>query len=858
MRRAPLSRSSRGSVGPALALAWALALSVPATRPAAALVWPDVAERVERDLSAPDPATRRAAARDLASLGPTRGAPLAVAALGDPDDEVRLAAADAAIRLRAAGATDAVAGWLNASDVRVRRKACEVARALPSPRAVAPLARTLGDSDPEVRAEAAEALGRQMSPDAVPPLLGRLDDPAPAVRLQIIAGLARLADPRAVVPLVGKVEDSSPEVRQAVVRALGDLGDTRASSALVLALRDQHAEVRRDALAALGRMRAADAVDAIAPFANDPAPALRGAALGALGRIGTPDAVRVLVGALGVGDDATGTLDATPAREALVAAGSGSVPPLRALLDGPASPAAATSAAWVLGAMHARDEAPAVVQAMRRGVLPVAAALRALAGAGTSADVPVVLEFVADRSPVVRAEALAAALALLDPAAPDGRAVEPLAAALRDARPTPAERARIATLLGRTGAARAAALLVELARAEDTTLRLAAIDGLGALGPAGPAAGGRMPEGTKALLEAIDSPEPSLRLHAASALADSGGEAARGALLEKLEGGDEVDRAAVLTALGGVLARSPSDAAITRLVAALALAAGPERDALIEVIGRTPSAAAVAALGRVARSEEPADRRSAAAVLAAHPGDAAASALTRSLLGDPDPSVRAQAAWSLGTLGEPADTVRLGAMAHGEDADAAINAAAAIGRIAARSARADLAPLLCAVLGDARSFVRANALAGIAASGGRCPAGAAERAALSSDPSEDVRAAAALAVSRSASGLALSGVQPSGDDLRALERCARNDPSSAVAARCRTALPSVPAAAEAARTHAALVYVVPEGADAPRPNAAYALRFADGTLRVGTTDRRGAVFEPRAPEGEVTLRRPWR
>ena len=206
---------------------------------AGAIVWPDVAERVERDLSAADPSTRRAAARELASLGPVRGAPLVTAALGDPDDDVRLAAADAAIRLRAAGATDAVAAWLNAPDVRLRRKACDVARALPSARAVAPLARTLSDPDAEVRAAAAEALGHQSSGEAVAPLLGRLDDPTPAVRLQIVGALARLGDARAVVPLTGKVQDSSPDVRQAVARALGDLGDPRGSPALILALRDQ-------------------------------------------------------------------------------------------------------------------------------------------------------------------------------------------------------------------------------------------------------------------------------------------------------------------------------------------------------------------------------------------------------------------------------------------------------------------------------------------------------------------------------------------------------------------------------------------------------------------------------------------
>ncbi len=53
----------------------------------------------------------------------------------------------------------------------------------------------------------------------------------------------------------------------------------------------------------------------------------------------------------------------------------------------------------------------------------------------------------------------------------------------------------------------------------------------------------------------------------------------------------------------------------------------------------------------------------------------------------------------------------------------------------------------------------------------------------------------------------------------------------------------------------ALIYVVPDGTDTPIPSSSYALSFADGMVRVGTTDRRGAIFEPLAPEGEVRLRR---
>ncbi len=224
----------------------------------------------------------------------------------------------------------------------------------------------------------------------------------------------------------------------------------------------------------------------------------------------------------------------------------------------------------------------------------------------------------------------------------------------------------------------------------------------------------------------------------------------------------------------------------------------------------------------------------------AREGDAALARARSSA--DTDATVRSQAAWSLGAAGDPTDLARLQELARAADVDPATNATAAIGRIAGPRGRADLASTLCALAGDPRVFVRANAFAGLARSQTRCGDGSPERSALAGDPAEEARAAAVLAIS----------VRPSADDARALERCARTDASSAIAASCRAAGRSP----LAARTHAALVYVVPDGSDAPRPNASYALLFADGTLRAGTTDRRGAVFEPRAPEGDVTLRRP--
>jgi hypothetical protein len=216
--------------------------------------------------------------------------------------------------------------------------------------------------------------------------------------------------------------------------------------------------------------------------------------------------------------------------------------------------------------------------------------------------------------------------------------------------------------------------------------------------------------------------------------------------------------------------------------------------------------------------------------------------------------VRAQAAWSLGTIGDATDLAALGQVARASDFDAAADAAAAIGRILARrtstmaaahaadarDAAARSGEALCPFVDQARVYMRANALAGLALSGARCGDGSREARALAEDPSDDVRAAAARALASHADER----------EQRALGRCARGDASGAVALLCR-ATPPAPA-----RTHPVLVYVIPEGAETPVPGASYALLLADGMVRSGTADRRGAAFDPAAPEGDVSLRTP--
>ena len=806
------------------------------SRTAHALVWPDVAARAERDLSSADSGTRRDAAERLAGLSASVAAPLVLAALRDADDSVRIAAADAALRLHVQQATGAVTSWLNAPNSRLRAKACEVAGSLPDPHTIPGLARALGDSDAAVRAAAADALGHQRPDESVPPLIGRLDDQAPAVRVSVVNALARLHDGRAVLPLSAKAQDSSVDVREAAVLALGALKDPRASPVLALALRDTNADVQRSALRSLGGLRAVDAVDAMIPLATDRSAPTRFAAIRALGEIASPPAVRALVGMLGLGDDVVGPLERSPVRDALVESGAAAVEAVATTLDRPPNPTAPASAAWVLGALGARDHARDLVTSMRKGILPVVAALHALAGAGTADDVAVVLEFVSSTSPTIRDQALAAAAALLDPSRPDGRAVEPLAAALSDPNATTKQQARLATLLGRTGAARAVSLLTSLVRAQNAELQLAAIDAIGMVGPAG---------ADDALLGVMDSPDPTLRLHAAMALSRSGSARSIDALIDRLEHGDEVDRESALIALGGVLARIPDEHAIGRLASWLPLAVGAERDAMIQAIGRAPTASAVAILATLTESPGPDDRRAAIALLAAHRGSADARALARARLEDGDLTVRAQAAWTMGALGGVGDLPRLAELARSRAIDLAANAVAAMGRILTASTQGKTednraAAWLCSLVSDARPEIRANALAGLAHTASRCESGAPERAALTSDPDEAVRAAAARAVSRLATP----------EDVTALARCADNDPSWTVGSYCRAPRQS------AGITHEVLVYVVSDGATGPRPESAYCLILPDATLRLGNADRRGAVFDPAVPQGDVALCRP--
>ena len=834
---------------------------------AAAFVWPNVPEQVEKALTSGDVSERRLAAARLADLPPEIALRLIPAALGDPDVEVRLRVAQAAIARRLPKAGDAVTSWLSEGDARIRLAACDVIRAAPTDRSVIALGRVLGDPEPNVRLAAAAAMGSSALPEAVSPLLGHLDDGSPEVREEVARALGRIGDTRAVVPLIGKVQDSVSDVRKTTARALGELGDLRAAGALMLALQDPSAEVRLEAVGALGKLKSDEATPAIAPLTDGSAAdgsaaptgrsssaqgagaaEVRAAALRALGRIGSAGAVKILVAALAKDDPSAAR---SPVRDALVAAGKPAEAALVVALGSGTSAATAAGAALVLGTLRSAEGAKAIVRAMQRGTVPLRAGVRALAQIGAPAALPTLLELFDDPDPTTRKEAIRAAASLLDPAQIDGRAVDPASASLRDASTPIDEKIELVRLLGRTGAPRAEAVLLPLVSAKPPALRLAVIEALGSL---------RVPatispiEASKtgvvalsplasALLAALDDESPEVRLGAAMSLSHVGGSAVAREVLRRLAVAAEQDRSALGIALSGALARSDDPALAAAVRAAYATAPESARDALIEGLGRMRGAEAGRALDAIAAGSID-DRRKVAEALAGH---AEMDESLRRLAGDADPGVRAGAAWSLGTVGAKSSLAALSRLVGDPDVAVAGNAVASLGRVAGRiGAGGEVAKALCSALADARPYVRANALLGLSIAGAVCEPGTASDL-LGRDPSESVRLAAADYLARA---IERGGDKATAADKRALLRCSSEERDARVAGRC--ARPAVTLAHDATADDIA-VYVVPDGRRAPEPRAPFALVRADGLMRLGLADRRGEIFETAAPAGVIRL-----
>jgi HEAT repeat protein len=472
-----------------------------------------------------------------------------------------------------------------------------------------------------------------------------------------------------------------------------------------------------------------------------------------------------------------------------------------------------------------------IERALRQGSVSAAAAIEALGAAGQTATLPTVLEFLSSAVQAERRAAIEASGELLDPERELGLAVEPIAQALSHAQDSRLERAALVGLLGRTGSARAAPSLLAAAASNDEYLRVVALQALGEIGPA---------EADSALLAGLDASAFPTRYSAAVALRRVGRHASIDPLLERLRSAIASDRELLAVALAGPIGDAPSDAQVQHLTDALEASPGPVADALIEALAHVPGPRGTRALEGLIPRVGKLGRAKLAEALAAHAD--AAPALER-LLADPDSGVRANAAWALGTVGTDAALAALAALRSDVDRSVASNAIAALASIAAREG-ADVGATLCAALDDERPMVLANAMAGLRRLGVTCPRPEAALWWLEHHPSEEVRLAAARLIrdrwTTNAPG--------------ALSRCAAKDVSGRVAIECAappTAEPSTPASVTDVG-----VFVVNTGETTPAARAPFALVRADGFIRSGMSDRRGAVWEASTPRGPLRLTLP--
>ncbi len=605
----------------------------------------------------------------------------------------------------------------------------------------------------------------------------------------------------------------------AAAGALGRFGDKRAVSALILALRDSEREVRVRALESLGALRAEDATLAIVEALSDQQE-VRTAAVVALSHVGGARALDALMDQLGR------TSDQRTVVQALGRLGDRAAPKLKQCLAGQVSRTLANGCAAALVEAKAPNSDQVLIDALRRGVVDPRVGMHGLAELKSPLGLPIVLTYLSDDEPVVRRAAVEAASSLLDPGKPDGRAVGPIREALETARDRKNERRALVALLGRTGSPRAESVLTPLAReSDDLGLRVAAIESLGMLGKV---------NADQVLIDALGDEHGSVRLAAAVALSRVATGKSTAKLLDHFEKGAEQDRSALALALGGALEHTKDPELLKRAFAALARTRGAERDALLEALARNAEPSTAARLSKMTTGAAGVDRAKLAEVLGRH---TAARSVLLKLSRDPDAAVRANAVWSLGGVAEAGDAPTLWKVLGDSDPAVSANAVAAYARLAART-KSDAKPQLCDALKSPRAYVRANALGGLRLLDARCT-GAPERALLLDDASDVVRAKAASL---------LQDVKTSAEDRRALATCEANDPSSQVAVACESSPEPIPTTFEPVT-----VFVVPLGETKPAARAPFTLIRADGLMRMGLSDRRGAVYEFAAPRGYVAL-----
>jgi len=497
-----------------------------------------------------------------------------------------------------------VAGWVASADTDEAVLAClgdpDLTRdaiellARRGTRIVPALIAALQSESPERRRGAVVALGAVGDASATGPLVALAETDA-SLLVPITGALARIGDPQAFEPLLRLLSAPSAAVRQGAIGALNSMGHPDLERRIAALLSDENPITRESAVRVAGYFGFRTCADAIVERASDPHPAVRKAAVEHLPFLDDPRAPALLDRAL---------RDEAPAVRAAAAQaagrGEGDMAPLLGAMEDP-DQWVRYYAARALGARAAKEGVGALARAARSDpATPVRiAAIEALAEAG-------------DANAVFEAAALAA-----------DEDVEVAAAFVAAA--------------GRTGDARGLAVLEEASRDAREAVRLAAIEGLRALG------GSRAIELLQWTAGAAPGTEAAgTAIEALAALAPSDPAAVR-ALVSLLA--EPALHATVIAALGASGANGIDDVADALAHASRDVRLGAVA-ALARLRDRRASGRLLAALG----DEDPAVRESAVVALMRLGTSGAREALARLAASDPVRTVRAAAAEALTVL----------------------------------------------------------------------------------------------------------------------------------------------------------------------------------------------------------------
>jgi len=801
--------------------------------------WPGRVVRLTAQLRSDDVAERREAARLLGEHRAEDARGGLLIALDDDDPSVRREAIAAAAKVGLRDHVPVLIDWLNDPAADTRAAAVEALGVLRELRAESALTRALGDGDAPVRAAAARALGRLGSAAAVTPLLGRLDDPDPVARAEAVNALGVLRDPRSLIPLTGRTQDPAVEVRVAALRVLGDLRDARALPALVRSLDDDSEVARLAATAAIGALGQTAAIEPLrARLAGADGRSGR-AVLAALSAIGTEPAERLIVDQLGKPELSHGAVDVLVERVRRVreldpAAAVAVVGLLtRALTEtGDAARASAIEDALIRCSRHVsiRAALPTLLEAFqtRRGTLAMASL--ALAATGDESVLMPLLEALDGAQPDEQLALLRALDVLTLSIAADGRAADPLGAALSHAQPEAI--VLVVRLLGRSRAPRALTSLVGLLAHARQEIQLSAIDAIGEIGAA---------ESTSTLLPLLSDRRGAVRNAAIIALGRVLDITQSIARLDEIGTGTDAKNVALLTAVVAALTRlnsvnPPDSAQLTLLHAKLAPLVADEDEAIaaLAVTGlstlKTSDASNV--IATVLRSPN-ASRRAHAARALGNFDDPRVRHVLRFVMTHDQVDVSVAAATALGQSGEGEDAQSLAKLARRYHWPFPAAASYAIALIARRGLLKPIASqaMLCELGRSREPIVRANVAIAMAQLGvGACEGGPDPFVWLTPEHTPQVRAAAARWLYAAVNAQRIDRAR----GLSALMECAARDAEPRVADAC--AGPSLPPLTAAIRQ----VVHDPEGREVLR-HRLLALELGDGSVFVGHTDALGQL-----------------